>query len=112
MPPSYFQVEKYDSNSNAKTSNIPSYCEVFPSVYLDHFGYSNFWSNYQLTGRLNAECSNQFCIGCCHTHIEPECLFGSNTLCIQRGLGWICDEYVPVGGGNSGDCAPNTPCPF
>jgi len=106
MPDSFFKQKNHNTNARLDNADV---CEYFPSVYLETFAWSVFNSSIIMEGNLNAECSNQYCIGCCNYYIEKGVCFGNNTGCILRGFGFVCESY-PNTGGYFGDCTANSPC--
>jgi len=95
-----------DTNLNSRTSSSQP-CEYYPSVYTVAFGHG-YVTELQVKGEANAECSNQYCIGCCHINTETECALGCCTWCIVRGYGHVCTGFPD--GGYYGDCVANSPC--
>jgi len=95
---------KENSETSARTSNDPP-CEYFPSVLVISDGLDNYTTRLAIKAECNAECSNQYCIGCCHYYPEPHCLWG---ICILYGHGHVC--IGSPNGGYYGDCVGNSPC--
>ena len=99
-------ISTTDTNTNSRTSSSQP-CEYYPSVYTVATGHG-YVTELLVKGEANAECSNQYCIGCCHLNTETECLLGCCTWCIVRGHGHVCTGFPD--GGYYGDCVANSPC--
>ena len=65
----FHEIPKF---KNSRTSSSQP-CEYYPSVYTVATGHG-YVTELLVKGEANAECSNQYCIGCCHLNTETECL--------------------------------------
>ncbi len=105
------QQKVIGQQNNAKTKATDgTYCNYYPTVYLEAWCSSFYVCSLTLLGNLNVRCSNQWCIGCCNYYIERQCLWGQN-LCVLFGYGHTCFAHPGGAGSDPGVCEPNYPCP-